>query len=370
MNDIDRRAALAEADLLHDLGRTDDALDALGPALDAHPDDAQVLALAALCHLADDGDAVEALTLARRAADNAPTADLPHRLCALAYLRLNQRSRARLEAAAAVALAPTSWAAHFVHGTAHLGDARTRRCAIDSARRAVEFAPERWEAHQLLARAYLDGGREPSSTEVDAAVDAIDEALRLNPDSVELRHDLARAHFLRGWTTRALAEFSSAGIICAPRTESVQALGACLVKLVRSSGVCLSLTVGLVFALLVVGATSASGAPATVGAWPAGLVILVAVAVGVAAGRVVAALRAGARGLWSGLAAADSGLVSAALLLPVAALTQLVAVALPHRFALVVTAATLALLAAMWGCLLWRIPRVRHRRRAGFVRAC
>ena len=233
MTDIDRRAVLAEADLLIDLGRCEEALFVLGPVLDADPGDVQALGLAAVAHLQEGGDAVEALTLAGRACERDPLAEQPRRLMPLAPLRLTQPVLARQTAGEAVELASDSWAAQFVLGTAHLGDSRARRIALDAARRAVELAPRRWETHQLLARVYLDGGIEPGAADVDAGIGALEAALRLHPASAELRHELARAHLMRGRPTRAIAGFSGAARLDPAQAESVGAVITVLTLLLR-----------------------------------------------------------------------------------------------------------------------------------------
>lgn len=376
MDELERRAALAQADLLVDLDRPQEALDTLSGVLAARPADPAALGLAALCHLDAEGDAVEALTLARRAGEADPAADLPHRLAALAYLRLDQPARAREAAAGAVALAPESWAGHFVLGVAHLGDVRTRRRARDAARRAVELAPHRWETHQLLARTYLDGGVEPAAAEVDAALAALAVATRLNPDSPELVHDVARAHLSKGRAAAAIAEFSRVVASTPGDVTALRSVHATLAMLVRYGAVATTVVVAMCWFLVPgspAGADLPSGAagtlpalaPHTAGApaWAALAAFLLAGAQCLGAAWVGGALRAGPRGALRRFTRAEPLAAAAAALLG-AGTTLLVAAALapaPSGRALVAVAA--GVVAAADGLVVAR--RARPSRRTG-----
>lgn len=353
VEEIERRSALAHADLLVDLGRPDEALETLGPLLAADPDDTRALSLAALCHLGPDGDAVAALSLARRACEVAGDAELPRRLAALAYLRLNQPARAQEAATRAVELAPESWGAHFVLGTARLGDRRTRRGARDAARRAVELAPQRWECHQLLARTYLDGGLDPASAEVDAALAALERARRLNPDSTEIAHDLARAHLLRGRAAAAIAGFSAAAAREPGRAASVRAVHAALVLLVRYAAYACLLALALLW-LLVPGAVVGTDLPGdtaphpllrVVGPgwpeWAAVVAIALVAALGLGGAWVVGALRMGPAGALRRFVRAEPLAASSTVILFGQAAASVAAVLAPPPLGRLV----------LWGCL-------------------
>ncbi|MGC5017472.1 tetratricopeptide repeat protein [Micromonospora sp. DT47] len=169
------------AQLLAELGRYDEAAEELGFALALGPTDAVALTLLARLHLAA-GRPAEALAAADSASAAAPDAVAPLVARGFALTDLGQYAEAARTADRILAAAPADAYAQR-SGAALLADARNGQPALHAAWRGVELAPDESQAHLVLA---LVSGRLEL---FDLAERAYREALRLDPELAEARHD-------------------------------------------------------------------------------------------------------------------------------------------------------------------------------------
>jgi Flp pilus assembly protein TadD len=198
------------------LGRYDEAEQAARSALATEPSDGLLLfGLAAVLH--QKGDYAGALD-----ATDAALADLPeapvYRQRALALSALGRHDEATAASATAVSLDPHGAVSFIVHA-AVLQQARALPAAADAARWAVALAPEEPTAHLIVA--------EVSTAQGDRATAraAYHEVLRLDPDNVAARHDLAVLDLSQGRVGTALRGLLDAGAL-APAALSTPGPGA------------------------------------------------------------------------------------------------------------------------------------------------
>lgn len=170
------------AELLADLGRYDEAATELGFAVALDPAHTRALTTLARVHLAADRPA-EALAAADAAARAAPGSVAPLVTRGMALTDLQRFGEAAQTADEVLALGPDDAYAQR-SGAAILGASRNGQPALNAAWRGVQLAPEDPQAHLVLglvsARLHL----------FDLAERAYREALRLNPDLAEARHDM------------------------------------------------------------------------------------------------------------------------------------------------------------------------------------
>ncbi|SCF35318.1 tetratricopeptide repeat protein [Micromonospora mirobrigensis] len=215
---------LQRAQLLAELGRYDEAAAELGYAVALEPANADVLTVLARVHLAA-GRPAEALTAADAAVAAAPGAVPPLVARGLALTDLEAYRAAAGCADEILALGPTDAYAQR-SAAAILAGARNGQPALNAAWRGVELAPEEPQAHLVLGlvAARLDL--------FDLAERAYREALRLDPQLAEARHDLGVLRLEQRRWSEALEHLADAATIGAGRIDSGRTISAGLRQLV------------------------------------------------------------------------------------------------------------------------------------------
>ena len=173
-----------QAETLLELGRPHEALHIAGMAAAAEPSDATVHCVMATSHLAL-GEVADAFCDIKRAMQLEPAWEWPHRLKAMALLRLAEEAKGRkvkhlqrraAEAArTAVRLGPVIPEAHCILGFAELTLGRVA-AARAATRRAVELAPDDVAGWVVVSLVEL------SERQWAAAAYAASRALTLDPD--------------------------------------------------------------------------------------------------------------------------------------------------------------------------------------------
>ena len=138
---------LAQASVLLDLKRYDEAASLLGHIVEAEPQDRRAWCLLAAAHLGA-GRYEEAAAAASRAITLAPFDDWPYRLASIAQLHLGKTTAAISSAKEACKLAPDEWRAYICLARAQLGTdltvqahAMRTRAAFTAAGQAAATAP-------------------------------------------------------------------------------------------------------------------------------------------------------------------------------------------------------------------------------------
>lgn len=227
-DDLD--GVLQRAELLTDTDRHQEALRLVTPALAVHPDDPRPHLAASLAHLGIDGGAPEALRHAQEAARLLPQGEHAYRLQALAFLKLKRPREASHVARRAVELEPDVWQTHYIYAHTLLNDPFTQEQAGRAAAEARRLAPHQPAVHLLAARTYLDGGGRATKEERLAAEGHIREALRLDPQSSEAAHELARVQLHGHRPSRAMSGFADALRMDPQQSASVAGLSAAFVQ--------------------------------------------------------------------------------------------------------------------------------------------
>lgn len=190
------------------LGRPDEALAALRPVLAQHPDEADLLCLAAQAHLVRDDDEV-ALGLAGRAAALDPDGEWPHRLRSIALRALGRPQEAAEAAYRCVQLRPFHYLPHLQYARCLAMLPGGLEQAWAEGNRAVQLAPQEPEVHLLMAQlAHPTTGTGPDGLRVAEA--ALRRTLELDPTNAAALNDLARIQLRRRRSLRAIAGFSDA----------------------------------------------------------------------------------------------------------------------------------------------------------------
>ena len=204
---------LIRAQAFVDVGRYAEAKTALATELQSDPESWRAHSMLAVVELRQDRPDA-ALSSAARAARYAPNQELPHRLCAAAYLELGHGMKALTSARQAVELAPSSWATHAALATC-LVNRRTkddRVAAYQSALVACELAPTQPEAHVALARVCNAMGNRR------AANRSYRRALELDPENLEAIHGLGINEVNAGRVSSGAGKIRSAAA-AAPQHE-------------------------------------------------------------------------------------------------------------------------------------------------------
>jgi tetratricopeptide (TPR) repeat protein len=190
------RAALRRAQALVELGRHADAEAELLRLLGTEPAEPEALMMLAHLRLVDRRFA-ETLEAADAATAASPFAERAHRLRALALSGLARHPEAIAAAERAVNLDPSASIVLRCYAIV-LHAAGRSELAQQMANRAVELNPLDPDAHFRLGDIASDRG------DREAARRAYEETLRLKPDHVAARHDLAILDFRRRRVLRAL----------------------------------------------------------------------------------------------------------------------------------------------------------------------
>ncbi|MEO9152703.1 MAG: tetratricopeptide repeat protein [Lapillicoccus sp.] len=201
--------AAPRAERLLDLRRPDEALALLGPALAERPDDAALLTSAAYAWLLK-GDDGQAATMARRASAADPHDDRALRIQASALLHLGDAHQAAGLAYRAVQLAPHAHITHLLYARCLGRIPGAHEQAWAEAMRTVELAPNDPSAHVLVAELAYPAENVVNPYALDIAEDALQHALRLDPQNSTAMNDLARVRLRRSRRIGAMSGFSDA----------------------------------------------------------------------------------------------------------------------------------------------------------------
>jgi Flp pilus assembly protein TadD len=207
---LDPRAAFQRAQVLVDLGRSEEAVALLRNALAGqagHPDLWGQLAMA----LYTAGRAEETHAAAARCIELAPQNEWGYRLASLALTELGRHRQAVAAAHTCVALEPGAWQTHarLARAAAEAGPLLE---AWDAAVRAVQLAPEEPEAHMAVGSVAMALHGWPTAEQ------AYRHVLSLEPDNAAARSNLALVTLRRGELTAAAAGFADA-VATDPRIE-------------------------------------------------------------------------------------------------------------------------------------------------------
>ena len=194
---------LAEARVLLDVKRYDEAASLLARTVAAEPDNSEAWCLLTAAHLgaARHADAVAA---ASRASTLAPSDDWPYRLASVAQRQLGKVSAAIGSANEACRLAPGEWRAYICLAQAQLAEGIDLVAAQRSAAFALRLAPEEPDAH-------FTAGQVCYAREQWAAARTHQErALALDPTHSGALNELGRISLRLGGDPRAAEHFIQA----------------------------------------------------------------------------------------------------------------------------------------------------------------
>jgi tetratricopeptide (TPR) repeat protein len=202
---------LAQAGVLLDLKRYDEAASLLARIVAAEPQDSRAWCLLAAAHLGA-GRYEEAAAAASRAITLAPFDDGPYRLASIAQRHLGQITAAISSANEACKLAPDEWRAYICLAQAELAteadflaQAESREAYFKAAERAaaaaVRLAPDEPDAH------YTAGQVSYAQRNWKAARAHQERALALDPAHSGALNELGRISLRRGGSPRAARHF-------------------------------------------------------------------------------------------------------------------------------------------------------------------
>ncbi|MEU4771502.1 tetratricopeptide repeat protein [Micromonospora sp. NPDC023644] len=212
------------AQLLAELGRYDEAAGELSYAVALEPASAGALTMLSRVHLAA-GRPTEALTAADAAVAAAPEAVPALVARALALSDLEEYAEAARTADRILALGPDDAYAQR-SAAAILAGSRNGQPALNAAWRGVELAPEEPESHLVL------GLVAANMQMFDLAERAYHEALRLDPQLAEARHDIGVLRLEQRRWSEALEHLAEAAAMSPGRIDSGRTISAGLRQLV------------------------------------------------------------------------------------------------------------------------------------------
>lgn len=280
---------------MNELGRGEQALAVVRPALAQSPDDVDLLVQGAVA-LIDLDREPEALTYLYAAAAHTPDSAVVHKLLSLARRGSGDRVGAYDSAVRATQLAPYDANAHIqvAHSAAALRDPVNARAAAEY---ALRLAPDDPTAHLALSAAIFHEGVKPPKDRLREAEEHVRRALELRPGDPVALNELARIQMARGRLVTAAGHLSSS-VRAAPSEDVMH----------RNMDVVLVAMIArfhwVLFAVWFVGGRIAAGTRATLPRWLLVVLGLIGVtAVAVIAwqlrSRVPADMRAGfLRGFW------------------------------------------------------------------------
>jgi tetratricopeptide (TPR) repeat protein len=226
-SDPEQQAAdgyLQRAQLLAELGRYDEAAAELGFAISLDPGNAPALTMLARVHLAADRP-TEALTSADAAVAAAPGTVGPLVARGLALADLREYAESARMADEILALGPDDGYAQR-SAAAILAESRNGQPALNAAWRGVELDPEHPQAHLVL-------GLVAARLELfDLAERAYREALRLDPELAEARHDMGVIRLEQRRYAEALEHLAEAAAMSPGRIDSGRTISSGLRRLV------------------------------------------------------------------------------------------------------------------------------------------
>lgn len=263
----DRSAAdgyLQRAQLLAELGRYDEASTELGFALALDPAHAAVLTTLSRVQLAA-GRPADALTAADGALAVAPDSVPALVARGMALADLAEHGEAARTADRILALGPADAYAQR-SGAAILAGSRNGQPALNAAWRGVELAPQDPAGHLVL-------GLVAANLQLyDLAERAYTEALRLDPQLAEARHDIGVLRLEQRRWSEALEHLAAAAAISPGQIKSVRTISAGLRQLVVF-GAGWSMVAAVVIACFAVGSPGLSRAVAAAAALGGGLMV-------------------------------------------------------------------------------------------------
>ncbi len=203
-----RDAAERRADSLNVLGRHDQALAVVGPALAGSPQDVGLLVQAAIAQVGLQRPH-EALRLLRSAAAADPSSSRVHRILSFVELERGAVAEAVQAAYRATQLSPFDPYAHaqLARSCARQGN---RDCAIMAASRAIELAPDLADSHIAMADVRFPEGAKPPRADLRLAETHLLRALQIEPVNAAALNDLARVQLAMGHQVRAAGHLASA----------------------------------------------------------------------------------------------------------------------------------------------------------------
>ena len=178
------------------------ALRVISPLLASAPDDVSALTVASRAFLAV-GDSDEALKLAQRACALEPDNDQVWRISAMILTKMKRFAEARTSAETAQAIAPSLWLSHLVLAEVDHAQGVITEAGWRAAKEAVRLAPNEPEAYVVV------GNLARVSRDLPAAAAAYQSALRLQPENVNARNNLAVIALQRGNSGSAARDFLS-----------------------------------------------------------------------------------------------------------------------------------------------------------------
>ena len=194
MTDQETSVRVRRARALMDLDRHAQAKPLLVEALADDPADADAwCALSRCCHGLD--DYAGALDAAEHALSATPGHALGWRMRSLALLGLKRYPEARVSALEAVRVEPWFWYGHLLVAQVEVADTGpgfNAPIAREAAQRTLQLAPERAAAH------YIAGCVAERLAQPNEAETAYREALRIDPEHLGARNNLARIDMKRG----------------------------------------------------------------------------------------------------------------------------------------------------------------------------
>ncbi|HEX6512499.1 MAG TPA: tetratricopeptide repeat protein [Chloroflexota bacterium] len=194
---------LAQASVLLDLKRYDEAASLLARIVAVEPDDSQAWCLFAATHLGA-GRYKEAAAAASRAITLAPSDDWPYRLASIAQRHLGKITAAISSANEACKLAPNEWQAYICLAQAQLATEVDFDAAERAAADALRLAPYEPDAH-------FTAGQVSYAREKWKAARAHQErALALDPAHSNALNELGRISLHRGGHRQAARHFIQA----------------------------------------------------------------------------------------------------------------------------------------------------------------
>lgn len=215
------------------LGRFEQALAMLGPALAQAPDEPVLIRQAAVALLELDRPD-EALRQLTHAVALTPSDPALYRLMSLAYRQQGDAGAAYRAAVESTRLDPYAAASHLqVAASAVLcGDQAT---AVHAAEYAVQLEPDDVDTHLVLAETLHPDGVRPPKADLARIEDHLRRALQLDPDNPAALNGMARLAMARGQYAKAAGHLSSS-VRAAPQLEVLhQNMDGVLINLV---GVC------------------------------------------------------------------------------------------------------------------------------------
>lgn len=186
----------SRARVMNELGRGEQALALIGPALAQDPDDVELLVQAAIALIDLDREA-EALGFLHAAAAHQPDSPVVHKLLSLARRGAGDPVGAYHAGVRATQLVPDDANAHIqvAYSAAALGDQANARTAGQN---ALRLAPDDPGSHLAMAMALFPEGTKQPAERLKEAEQHVRRALELRPGNPGALNELARIQLQRG----------------------------------------------------------------------------------------------------------------------------------------------------------------------------